>query len=76
MTVILDVVAPVLQTYVPPLMLRTADVPIHMIPSLLDKPEVSTTLITGTGVDSIFTVRMIGLIGSTQPLISVTVTVY
>ena len=48
--VIAAVVAPVLQTYVPPpLAVKVADAPAHRIPSLLATPDVSVTVITGTG---------------------------
>ena len=49
-TVIEVVVAPVLQTYVPPLVpVRVAEAPIQIEPSLLVVPEISATVIPGVG---------------------------
>jgi hypothetical protein len=49
-TVIASVALPLLQEYtVPPEAVRVVLAPTHTVPSLLARPEVSSTLITGTG---------------------------
>ena len=71
---IAGVVAPVLHTYVPPpLAVRTAVAPAHMIPSLLVVPEVSATKIAAAGNG--LTV-MVVLAVAVHPFALVTVTVY
>ena len=71
MTIIAAVVAPVLQEYVPPPeAVSVAVAPTHIIPSSSEMPELSATLIAGTGAEMTMTLMEAWLVQPLSPMIS------